>query len=636
MSIFRKLIGVVTLLLTAAPVTPQNMAAFNPDNLQAITLDNASQIQALAVYGGGLFKDAEWSVDGSLLAISSSIGIQLYEGSSFTPLGWLIGHTGEVSNIAWTSSGLRLASTGEDASIRVWDVPNRTQELIIDVPEASRILNVKWSYDNTMLAAIVYDDEYYVSITVWSAETGKEIFRIGHSPIGRISWSPLANQLAFNSDEGVSVWDIVKQQHLFTLKEAYDPFWSPDGKVIVTKVMLEEDGEGLPDSGLQLWDSVTGEPLHMVAGHDEIQGLAWSPDSNQLASAGWYHGVRVSGTSTDAEVYHYEGHEGVVIDVAWSPDGRYLVSVGDSVNFDNTVRIWDVTTGEQIHVFQSGSEEIYTVSFSPDSNEVAATGAMGSQVIDVYSGQPRLQINTFGTGIDWSTSGSQIVSVSGSDFPEVYDAASGRLLQTMQSSLPSYFWGHVVWSPDASKIAGGGDHGTIRIWDTGSGHELLNIKHSGWVTVDWSPDGTKLVSGARTSDGDNSVRIWNAATGEEIAVFTGHENGIEDLVWSPDGSQIATVSSDQTARILDGTTAKELQVFEGTVGGISWSPDATMLVTGSPDNSMIVWDVLSARPIAHLKGPTNSYDIAWSPTNTLIVTGGWDGAIRVWGVLSEG
>lgn len=630
---------VLCLCLTGISSTAQN----NPDSslpaLEVITVDNADRIEELAVYGGGLVEDAEWSADGSILAISGSVGIQLYDSSTtiYSPLGTLTGHNGDVSNVAWASNDMRLASTGEDSTVRIWDIQNQMEILVIDVPDSTRIRSIKWSYDTTMLAAVVYDDSCCVWITVWSAETGEELLRIDDANVGAISWSPLANYLAINSRVGVAIWDIVKQQSVLTLEGGFNPFWSPDGTYIATSIIPADDSaETLSRTAIQLWDSGTGEPLYIVEGHDEIQGLAWSPDGTQIASAGWYDGVRVSDVSANAEVRYFEGHEGVVADVAWSPDGQYLVSVGDSTNFDNTVRIWDIATGEPVYLFEPTSEEIYDMSFSPDGSEIVVTGPDGSRIVDIDSGQVRLQLSLFGTAVDWSSTESRIVSASGSDFPVVYDAESGDELQSMQESLPSYFWNRVVWSPDSSQIAGGGENGIVRVWNADGGQELVTMEHSGWMSaVNWSPDGTMLASGSGSSEGDNSVRIWDAMTGEEIAVFMGHQSSIDDVSWSPDGLQIATVSFDQTARILDGNTAEELWVLQGAFNGLDWSSDGNILVTGGADSAVMVWDTESGRLISTLRGHTDPFiDVGWSPTNTMIVSVSWDGTIRLWGVLS--
>lgn len=123
---------VLCLCLTGISSTAQN----NPDSslpaLEVITVDNADRIEELAVYGGGLVEDAEWSADGSILAISGSVGIQLYDSSTttYSPLGTLTGHNGDVSNVAWASNDMRLASTGEDSTVRIWDIQNQMESLL--------------------------------------------------------------------------------------------------------------------------------------------------------------------------------------------------------------------------------------------------------------------------------------------------------------------------------------------------------------------------------------------------------------------------------------------------------------------------------------------------------------------------
>ena len=69
----------------------------------------------------------------------------------------------------------------------------------------------------------------------------------------------------------------------------------------------------------------------------------------------------------------------------------------------------------------------------------------------------------------------------------------------------------------------------------------------------FSPDGSHIV----TASSDNTARIWNAATAKEIAVLRGHQWGVSSAALSPDGSRIVTASLDQTARIWDTATAKE-------------------------------------------------------------------------------
>jgi WD40 domain-containing protein len=104
----------------------------------------------------------------------------------------------------------------------------------------------------------------------------------------------------------------------------------------------------------------------------------------------------------------------------------------------------------------------------------------------------------------------------------------------------------------------------------------------------FSPDGSRIV----TASSDNTARIWDAATAKEIAVLRGHEDIVSSAAFSPDGSRIVTASWDNTARIWDAATAKEIAVVrghEGPVQSAAFSPDGSRLVTAG-DKTARVWD----------------------------------------------
>jgi hypothetical protein len=93
----------------------------------------------------------------------------------------------------------------------------------------------------------------------------------------------------------------------------------------------------------------------------------------------------------------------------------------------------------------------------------------------------------------------------------------------------------------------------------------------------------------------------DAATGTEIAVLVGHEEGVISAVFSPDGSRIVTVSGDTTAGIWDAATAKEIAVLrghEGSVFSAAFSPDGSRIVTASDDDTARIWDAATGKEIA--------------------------------------
>ena len=99
-------------------------------------------------------------------------------------------------------------------------------------------------------------------------------------------------------------------------------------------------------------------------------------------------------------------------------------------------------------------------------------------------------------------------------------------------------------------------------------------------SVAFSPDGTRLASGSF----DNSVRLWDVVTGNEIRRFEGHTDWVLSVAFSPDATRLASGSYDRTVRLWDVATGDEVRRFEGhteVVYSVAFSPDGTRLASGS-------------------------------------------------------
>jgi WD40 repeat protein len=97
-----------------------------------------------------------------------------------------------------------------------------------------------------------------------------------------------------------------------------------------------------------------------------------------------------------------------------------------------------------------------------------------------------------------------------------------------------------------------------------------------------------------TASLDNTARIWDVATTKEIAVLRGHESSVNSAAFSPDGLRIVTASEDKTARIWDAATGNEIAVLRGhkdRVFSAAFSPDGKRVVTASEDKTARIWDV---------------------------------------------
>ncbi|MGA1863653.1 MAG: hypothetical protein ACMUHX_01190, partial [bacterium] len=111
-------------------------------------------------------------------------------------------------------------------------------------------------------------------------------------------------------------------------------------------------------------------------------------------------------------------------------------------------------------------------------------------------------------------------------------------------------------------------------------------------TVAFSPDGKNIASGSS----DNTVRLWDTSSGKEVKRFKGHSDSVSSVAFSPDGKNIASGSRDNTVRLWDTSSGKEVKRFEGhsaSVYSVAFSPDGKNIASGSWDNTVRLWDTLS-------------------------------------------
>jgi WD40 repeat protein len=148
--------------------------------------------------------------------------------------------------------------------------------------------------------------------------------------------------------------------------------------------------------------------------------------------------------------------------------------------------------------------------------------------------------------------------------------------------------------------------------------------------VTWSPDGSKLA----TSSSDQTVKVWEAGTGRELRTLSGHQGAVFSVRWSPDGSRLATAGSDQKVKVWEAGTGRELRTLsghQGTVFSVAWSPDGSKLATASADHTARVWEADTGRELLSFNGHQAAVrSIAWSPDGGKLATASEDGTAKVW------
>jgi WD40 repeat protein len=276
--------------------------------------------------------------------------------------------------------------------------------------------------------------------------------------------------------------------------------------------------------------------------------------------------------------------------IAWSPNGN-LIAVGprsySADEHDYSIRILNATNGDIITRLQFHSGDVYSVDWNPDGSKLVSSGH-GDAI-----------------GVVWDIENGNRISIS-----QPY-SMQGRLID--------------VWSPDGNRIANvSGGNPSINIWNPVNGQTLFSFRANNIgfpLSIAWSPDGKKLVTG--NSSGD--VIIWDADSGSQLLVLSGHTDDVNSVAWSPDGSRIVSGSADSTLRIWDVTIGTSLYVLLGhtdIIWKVDWSPAEDSIASAGNDGTLRVWDALTGNQVDLFTSTEPIYAVDWSPDGNKLAYGG--------------
>jgi WD40 repeat protein len=432
--------------------------------------------------------------------------------------------------------------------------------------------------------------------------------------------------------------------------------YSPDGKVLAA---------GGADNRIRLLDAATGKELRRLAGHQprtfnpmrdkkgafdllvgsvgegNVTSLAFSPDGKTLASGGWDDTVRLWDVTTGKELRRLFAHQALVARVAFSGDGKVLASRG---GLDGVLRLWDPGTGAQLHAVQGLSKvnpwRFYreaALAIAPDGKTVAASTRKAIVSYDVATGKATAQWPGYRDCmyLAYSPDGKLLASGGLDDAKKeqyslrIWDVAAHKeqvRCVLPKNEPPTCF----AFSPEADRLVAAVAEADTFIFDVKSGKVLQRLPHFWAARVAYAPDG-KSVASVRGA----TIRTWDPATGRERGLeFQGHQAGVSAVALAPDGKVLASGGED--IRLWDPATGKQVRRIASQGTALAFAPDGKSLASaGGRSSTVQVWDPASGQLIFKLPGPRLLRAVAFSPDGRYLASGDEQATVRIWDLATH-
>ena len=612
--------------------------------------DAAAEKLVVGTGNTGVVRSVAISPDGRFALSGDSTTLKLWEIASGRELRTFTPDSGILWSVDFSPDG-RFALGASDA-VEMWEIATGAKVRTFSEKIAPKFVGT--SYSSAEFSA---DGKYVIAseraeyVHIWNAETGERIHKLKSTPGKKIRaynihtarLSPDSRYAASGgNDAEVKLWDATSGKLLHRLTGHKDGVWS---------LAFALDGRFLLSGGkkkIKLWEVTTGKLLRTFDGffssQEYVTSLTFSPDGRYALSTNGKGEMVYWDVGLGKKRHVFEPHDGDMKTwgaAAISPDGKYALHGRKNImklwrlsdhepvrelrgyssavrglyftpNKDNqvlsalmndTLKYWDLNSGQELHTARAESSIQGPVSFSPDGKALFFRSDNSKAVLaDAYTGKT---IRTFWNDDDidlftLSMSPDGRVAVTFDEKEAIFwDARTGDKLYRI---VDDQILRTITFTPDSRFALIGGER-DIKIWRAADGQhirDLVNDKPGAplFRSIAVSADGRLVMAGALFNP---KVFIWDFASGKILRIFTGHKQGVVAVAFSPDASRaLSSGFSEQAVMLWDVTSGELLKTFSShskSASSVVFSPDGRYGLSGGGDGIVYIYDIARQKEI---------------------------------------